>query len=91
MDDGGGEHLLAEIATRFPEVRRVVHSATPMADLLRTIDSRLAHAAVEKNLDVQALEGALAQVLAENAGSHEPVAFPLESGGDVTLPRTSAQ
>src|SRR5258707_15798972 len=64
MDDVGGEHLLAFVASAFPEVRRVVYSATSHHRLGWTVDSGLPHVAINKAGDVVELAEALDRLLA---------------------------
>ena len=62
MDDGGGRYLLAILADRFPNVLRIVYSAAPAGELIRLMESGLAHAAVQKSGDWSVLRRALSRV-----------------------------
>jgi DNA-binding NtrC family response regulator len=64
MDDGGGEHLLSIVKFLQPDVLRVVHSASPFPKLRWVVESGLAHAAVEKWMDLRPLKDTLARLFA---------------------------
>jgi DNA-binding NtrC family response regulator len=69
MGDGGGEHLLAEIAAAYPDVVRVVYSASPLGSMNWMIDSGLAHAVVTKSADLGAVGHVLARLVPPNGAA----------------------
>jgi DNA-binding NtrC family response regulator len=69
MEDGGGEHLLAEIAAAYPDVVRVVYSASPLASVNWMLDSGLAHAIVIKGADIGAVGHVLARLVPPNGAA----------------------